>query len=102
MSLISHAVFLAPTLSKDRFRYILEKTSNLVQLYDKFSVPDDKRNDTITAVDFCYQSWGKVIRRMIYYLDEIGDTDLADSLMDNAEAHEGMHVQHLLCVKKSH
>ncbi|CAI8045690.1 hypothetical protein GBAR_LOCUS25273, partial [Geodia barretti] len=49
------------------------------------SIPDDKR-DVDSAVEYYVQSTDPMkMRRMIFCLDRIGDTVLADSLMEYAE-----------------
>ena len=67
--------------------------SNLWGLCIKLSIPDDKRNDAITAADHYYHSTlPRKVRDLIYWLDVIGDTALADSVMDYAEPPAGMYV----------
>ena len=54
------------------------------------SIPDDKR-DVDSAVEYYVQSsYPMKMRKMIFNLDEIGDTALADSLMEYAEPPAGM------------
>ena len=76
--------------SKAALRKVFENTSNLSYLCDRLSIPDDKR-DVDSAVEYYVQSTDPMkMREMIYRLDEIGDTALADSLMEYAEPPAGM------------
>ena len=86
----------APHLSRERLRNVFMNTSDLRSLC--FFLSDDKRNDAITAADHYYQSTlPRKVRELIYWLDDIGDTALADSVMDCAEPPAGMYV-HSVCV----
>ena len=83
----------APHLSRERLRNVFMNTSDLSRLCICLSIPDDKWNDAITAADHCYQSTlPRKVRRLIYWLDDIRDTALADSVMDCAEPPAGMYV----------
>ena len=80
----------APHLSRERLRNVFMNTSHLSHLC---FIPRDKRNDAITATDHYYQSTQpRKVRELIYWLDVIGDTALADSVMDCAEPPAGMYV----------
>ena len=80
----------APHLSRERLRNVFMNTSNLWGLCIKLPIPDDKRNNAITAADHYYQSTQpRKVRDLIYWLDVIGDTALADSVMDCAEPPAG-------------
>ena len=69
-------------------------TSDFSRLCTLLSIPHDKRNDAITAADHYYQStWPRKVRQLIFELDYIGDTALADSVMECAEPPAGMYVQ---------
>ena len=76
--------------SKAALRRVFENTSDLSDLCDYLSIPDDKR-DVDSAVEYYIQNinpWK--MRWMIWVLDMIGDTGLADSLMEYAEPPTGM------------
>lgn len=78
-------------LSKDRFRKVFENTSNLYTLCNYLYIPQDRSNDAISAAvyyDQCTQP--TKVRKIIFHLDCIGDTDLADSIMEYVEPPTGM------------
>ncbi|CAI8035157.1 hypothetical protein GBAR_LOCUS19750, partial [Geodia barretti] len=71
--------------SKATLRKVFENTSALSYLCDRLSIPYDKR-DVDSAVEYYVQSTDPMkMRDMIFNLDKIGDTALADSLMEYAE-----------------
>ncbi|CAI8053879.1 hypothetical protein GBAR_LOCUS29437, partial [Geodia barretti] len=71
--------------SKAALRKVFENTSNLSDLCIYLSIPDDKW-DVDSAVEYYVQSTDPMkMRKMIFWLDVIGDTALADSLMEYAE-----------------
>ena len=76
--------------SKAALRHVFENTSDLGGLRWRFSIPDDKR-DVDSAVEYYIQSTRPMkMREMIWKLDSMGDTGLADSLMEYAEPPAGM------------
>ncbi|CAI8035158.1 hypothetical protein GBAR_LOCUS19750, partial [Geodia barretti] len=76
--------------SKATLRKVFENTSALSYLCDRLSIPYDKR-DVDSAVEYYVQSTDPMkMRDMIFNLDKIGDTALADSLMEYAEPPAGM------------
>ena len=76
--------------SKAALRRVFENTSYLSDLCDLLSIPDDKA-DVDSAVEYYIQSTDpKKMRWMIWELDCMGDTGLADSLMEYAEPPAGM------------
>ena len=83
----------APHLSRDRLRNVFMNTSDLSLFCGYLDIPDDRRNDAITAADHYYQSTEpRKVRRLISWLDMFGDTALAESVMDCAEPPAGMYV----------
>jgi hypothetical protein len=71
--------------SKATLRKVFENTSDLSRLCNRLSIPRDKR-DVDSAVEYYVQSTDPMkMRKMIFRLDMIGDTVLADSLMEYAE-----------------
>ena len=85
-------ILTAPPPSKDILRNIFENTNDLKRLCSFIFIPHDKR-DVDSAVEYYARSTDPVkMRRMIYYLDRIGDTALAESVMDYAEPPAGMTV----------
>ena len=89
-----YVIFLltAPPPSKAIFRNIFKNTTDLDNLCLGLSIPDDKR-DVDSAVEYHARSTDPVkMRMMIFCLDYIGDTALAESVMDYAEPPAGMTV----------
>ena len=73
--------------SKAALRHVFENTSDLCAY---LSIPRDKW-DVDSAVEYYIQSTHlRKMRRMIWVLDMMGDTGLADSLMEYAEPPAGM------------
>ena len=76
--------------SKAALRHVFENTSDLSDLCNSFSIPDDKR-DVDSAVECYIQSTSpRKMRWMIWVLDCMGVIGLADSLMEYAEPPAGM------------
>ena len=76
--------------SKAALRRVFENTSDLSYLCAHLFIPDDKW-DVDSAVEYYIQRtdpWK--MREMIWWLDRMGDTGLADSLMEYAEPPAGM------------
>ena len=69
---------------------MFENTSDLNDLCSSLLIPDDKA-DVDSAVEYYIQSTSqRKMRMMIWVLDYMGDTGLADSLMEYAEPPAGM------------
>ena len=80
--------------SKATLRNVFENTSNLGLLCIYLIIPGDKR-DVDSAVEYFAQDTDQMkMRKMIFNLDEIGDTALADSVMEFAEPPAGMATQY--------
>ena len=79
-------------LSVDKVQALFEKASNLALLCSYLDIPDDKRGDAATAAEYYVNNdtGGRGWRHMISWLDFIGDTDLANSIMEYAEPPEGV------------
>ena len=76
--------------NKATLRKVFENTRNLSRLCVNLSIPIDKW-DVDSAVEYYVQSTDPMkMRTMIFSLDKIGDTVLADSLMEYAEPPAGM------------
>ena len=85
-------ILTAPSPSEEIFRNIFKNTTHLNRLCNIFSIPDDKR-DVNSAVEYYARSTDPMkMRKMIYELDRIGNTALAESVMDYAEPPAGMTV----------
>ena len=80
-------------LSKDRLRNVFMNTSNLSDLCDYLSIPRDIKRDVVNATEYYHKSTQpRKVRKLISNLDWIGDTALADSVMDCAEPPAGMYI----------
>ena len=79
-------------LTVDSVREVFKNTSNLNMLYFYLDIPLDKWSDAATAAEY-YVNHSKVHTRgrwIIWGLDQIGDTALADSIMSCTESSTGM------------
>lgn len=84
-------LFIALPLSPDRLRNVFEKSKDLWTLCVRLKIPDDKRNDAESATQYYSQSKAlRKARKMIFWLDKIGETDLAETVMECAEPPVGM------------
>ena len=78
---------------------VFKNTSSLDTLCFNLKIPRDKWNAS-SAVEYYGQSTDpRKWRKLIFYLDVIGDTALADSVMECAEPLEGMCIIHI-CVRE--
>ena len=79
-------------LTVDSVREVFKNTSNLSSLYFNLNIPPDKSSDAATAAEY-YVNHNKTYRRgreIVWGLDMIGDTALADPIMSCAEPSTGM------------
>ena len=79
-------------LTVDSVREIFKNTSNLRGLTSWLGIPHDRTSDAATAAEY-YVNHSRRYRKgrwIIWYLDQIGDTALADSIMSCAEPSTGM------------
>ena len=80
--------------SKATLRNVFENTRYLNALCSWLGIPRDKR-DVDSAVEYFAQDTDQMkMRRMIYQLDRMEDTALADSVMEFAEPPAGMATQY--------
>ena len=80
----------APLPSKATLRNVFENTKDLNKLCFLLHIPNDRR-DVDSAVEYFEQSSLPMkMRWMIFTLDVIGDTALANSVVDYAESPAGM------------
>ena len=79
-------------LTVDSVREVFKNTSDLITLYFYLNIPRDKSSDAATAAEYYVNHSRKHSkgRRIIWGLDQIGDTALADSIMSCAEPSTGM------------
>ena len=88
---MSLSLFTALPPSKATLRNVFENTSNLGRLCN---IPGVKR-DVDSATEYYSNSTDqRKIRKMIFNLDKMGDTALADSVMEYAEPPAGMATQY--------
>ena len=90
--MMSSSLLTVVPITVENVRPVLEKTSNLKGLCIRLRIPDNKRDDAATAADYFvnhatqYKSW----KSIIWKLDRIGDTDVAESIMEDAEPSAGV------------
>ena len=73
-------------LTHDKARNVFENCSDQFRLCIGLNIPDDKRKNALIATEFFMQSKEQMkVKRMIFYLDYNGDTELADTVMEYAE-----------------
>ena len=93
--MMSSFLLTALPLSKERLKKVFENTRDLSRLCNSLDIPRDKRTVS-DAVEYYYQSTDPMKgRRMVFWLDVVGDTALADSVMDCAEPPPGMYIHTL-------
>ena len=90
--MMSSSLLTVVPFTVENVRPVLEKTSNLNDLCLYLDIRDNKRDDAATAADYFVnhdmqrRSW----KWIIFLLDHIGDTDVAESIMVNAEPSAGV------------
>ena len=96
--MMSSSLFTAIPLSESHLKNVFENTSNLSRLCRTLNIPDDK-STTAGAVEYYRRSADpRKMRKMVWCLDFIIDTALADSVMERAEPPAGMCILlHLVC-----
>ena len=91
--MMSSSLPTALPLTPEKARYVFENTSDLEKLCSYLNIPDDKWNNAASASEHFIQSTEPMkVRRMIWYLDYIRDTALADTVMECAEPPAGMYT----------
>ena len=97
---MSLSLFTALPPSKATLRNVFQNTSDLIGGFDRYGlcdylhIPDDKR-DVDSATEYYSNSTDqRKMRKMILNLDVMGDTALADSVMEFAEPPAGMATQY--------
>ena len=82
---------IALPLTPKQLKNIFEKSEDLYTLCVRLKIPEDKRKDAESATQFYNQSKAlRKARRLIYCLDKMGETDLAETVMECAEPPAGM------------
>lgn len=65
-------------------------TYNFRRLANHFGIPDDKRTNPLTAAEWWLSNYrDRRWRSLIYYLDQIEETGLADELLPYSEPLSG-------------
>ena len=76
--------------SKAKLRNVFQSTRDLSRLRSHLHIPDNKR-DIESAEYYAQSSDPRKMRNLIFQLDEMGDTALADSVMEYAEPPAGIY-----------
>ena len=80
-------------LTPEEARTIFENTRNLKLLCGYLNIPDYKWNNAASASEHFIQSTQpRKGRNMVFWLDDIGDTALADTVMKCVEPPAGMYI----------
>ena len=90
-------------LSEERLKNIFKNTRDLDYLCFYLNIPDDKSNVAGAVESYSMSGDPMKVRKMIFLLDEIGDTSLAHSVMDCAESPAGifcMYRVHVRCMSQ--
>ena len=88
--MMSSSLLTALPLSKGHLKNVFENTSDLSYLCSRLHIPDDKRTAAGAVEYFKRSTQSRKGRMMVWELDYIGDTALADSVMECAEPPAGM------------
>ena len=88
--MMSSSLLTALPLSEGHLKNVFENTCYLSHLCRDLNIPRDKW--TAAGAVECYKQSTRPRkgRKMVYWLDDIGDTALADSVMECAEPPAGM------------
>ena len=88
--MMSSSLPTALPLTPEKARYLFQKTSSLGFLFSHLNLPD---NNAASASEHLIQSTEPMkVRKMVFWLDVIGDTALADTVMECAEPPAGMYM----------
>ena len=97
--MMSSSLPTALPLTPEKARFVFENTHDLGELCSSgvlcrfLNIPGDKMNNAASASEHFIQSTEPMkVRNMIYSLDAIGDTALADTVMECAEPPAGMYM----------
>ena len=91
--MMSSSLPTALPLTPEKARHVFLNTSNPGCLCFNLNIPDDKSNNAASASEHFIQSTEPMkARNVIYSLDHIGDTALADTVMECAEPPAGMYM----------
>ena len=87
--MMSSSLLTVVPITVENVRPVLEKTRDLNELCIVLDIPDNKYDDAATAADY-FVNHVKLWKWLIWGLDNIGDTDVAESIMENAEPSAGV------------
>ena len=88
--MMSSSLPTALPLTPEKARYVFENTSKLGHLCNLLNIPYYKWTNAASANEHFNQSTEPMkARKMVYWLDDIGDTALADTVMECAEPPAG-------------
>ena len=90
--MMSSSLLTVVPITVENVRPVLEKTSDLNHICINLNIPRNKRDDAATAADYFinHVTQDKSWKWIIWVLDWIGDTDVAESIMENAEPSAGV------------
>ena len=91
--MMSSSLPTALPLTPEKARYVFQNTGYLRGLCSYLNIPGDKWNNATSASEHFIQSTEPMkVREMIFWLDFLGDTALADTVMECAEPPAGMYM----------
>ena len=92
--MMSSSLLTVVPITVENVRHVLEKTSDLKRLCIRLGIPDNKRDDAATAADYFvnHVTLDKSWKWIIWLLDDIGDTDVAESIMPSHDTDTFMNL----------
>ena len=87
--MMSSSLLTALPLSEGHLKNVFQNTSDLGRLCSWLNIPDDKRTAAGAVEYYRRSTQPRKGRKMVFWLDHIGDTALADSVMECAEPPAG-------------
>ena len=88
--MMSSSLPTAITLSHRHIKIVFDNTTDLDRLSRNLHIPSDKRNPASAADYYKNSTEPRKARSLVYWLDYVGDTSLAESVMECAEPPAGM------------
>ena len=90
---MSSSLLTALPLSESHLKNVFENTRHLRLLFSFLQIPGDKRTAAGAVEYYRRSTQPRKGREMVYELDRIGDTALANSVMKCAEPPAGMCIE---------
>ena len=81
----------APPLDKDKLKNVFMNTRHLNDLCKSLNIPEGKHNVDDAVEQFAQSTEPRKVRKMIWELDSLGSTALAESVMEYAEPPAGIY-----------